>query len=295
MSEEKQNYQGIRFLAENYMTIAGALTILQILMFVAFYLVQKSSFVLLSVFGIGNILLFVMTKDILEENTKKTGLLIIKIALMLFIFSLVNHLVYVGIYIPVSKTLFMEGNKQANPASSLGMAMLFNIAVAIAFLFLMRKEEVKEFLDIFYEQSILEKLGIFINGSIVKEGDVYLCTNIDNTKKVFIPYKDRFLHMLVLGPTGSGKTSQTIIPMLNQDMQNLDAGITVLEPKGDLAEKVFAMAQHYGRKAVYFNPILEACPTFNPLFGKEEDVIENMVTTFKMLNPDSPQFWDVVA
>lgn len=30
---------------------------------------------------------------------------------------------------------------------------------------------------------------------------------------------------------------------------------------------------------------------FNPLFGNENDVIENMATTFKMLNPDSPQFF----
>jgi len=74
-------------------------------------------------------------------------------------------------------------------------------------------------------------------------------------------------------------------------MQNPEAGITVLEPKGDLAEKVYAMAEHYGRKAVYFNPLLPDCPYFNPLYGAEEDVIENMATTFKMLNPDSPQFF----
>ena len=74
-------------------------------------------------------------------------------------------------------------------------------------------------------------------------------------------------------------------------MQNFDSGITVLEPKGDLAEKVYAMAEHYGRKAVYFNPLLPDCPYFNPLYGDEEDVIENMATTFKMLNPDSPQFF----
>ena len=35
-------------------------------------------------------------------------------------------------------------------------------------------------------------------------------------------------------PTGSGKTSQSIIPMINRDMTNPDIGITVLEPKGKL-------------------------------------------------------------
>ena len=34
--------------------------------------------------------------------------------------------------------------------------------------------------------------------------------------------------------TGSGKTSQSVIPMINRDMTNLDIGITVLEPKGKL-------------------------------------------------------------
>ena len=33
------------------------------------------------------------------------------------------------------------------------------------------------------------------------------------------------------------------------------------------------------------------CPFFNPLVGDEDDVIENAVTTFLMLNPDSPQYF----
>ena len=51
------------------------------------------------------------------------------------------------------------------------------------------------------------------------------------------------------------------------------------------------MAEHYGRKSVYFDPSFDNCPFFNPLFGKESDVVENMATTFRMLNPDSPQFF----
>ena len=135
------------------------------------------------------------------------------------------------------------------------------------------------------------KLNLNFNIVEKKPGDIVLCKNKDSKQNVIIPCKDRFLHMLVLGPTGSGKTSQIILPMLNQDLQNKESGITVIEPKGDLAEKAYAMAQYYGRKAIYFNPILESCPTFNPLYGKEEDVIENIVTAFKMLNPDSAQYF----
>lgn len=134
---------------------------------------------------------------------------------------------------------------------------------------------------------------------------------------IILPAKDRFLHMLVLGPTGCGKTSQTIIPMIWRDISikklinGKPVGITVLEPKGDLAEKVYAMVNYknneidkalsenkytpeeYGvkRTVVYFNPILSGCPYFNPLEGEESDVIENMCTTFNMLNADSPQFF----
>lgn len=61
--------------------------------------------------------------------------------------------------------------------------------------------------------------------------------------------------------------------------------------KKDLAEKVWAMGKHFGKEVIYFNPTLPSCPFFNPLHGKEEDVIENMCTTFKMLSPDSSQFF----
>ena len=164
------------------------------------------------------------------------------------------------------------------------------LMVAVVSYFINRplsKVKLNEMADV----NVPAKFGINFNFMEKKPGDVVLCRNKETKQDVIIPRKDRFLHMLVLGPTGSGKTSQIILPMLNQDLQNKEAGITVIEPKGDLAEKAYAMAQFYGRKAIYFNPILESCPTFNPLYGKEEDVIENIVTAFKMLNPDSAQYF----
>ena len=74
-------------------------------------------------------------------------------------------------------------------------------------------------------------------------------------------------------------------------MQRKNIGITVLEPKSDLAEKVWAMAKYYNKPVLYFNPVLDTCPYFNPLHGREEDVVENLTTTFKMLSPDSSQFF----
>lgn len=128
-------------------------------------------------------------------------------------------------------------------------------------------------------------------------GDIVLCRNFEKMEenapdpREIIPFKDRFLHMLILGATGTGKTSQILIPMIHQDIQNLDCGVIVLEPKGDLAQKIAMMAEVYGRKAKYFDPAMSNCPCFNPLHGREIDVVENMATTFRMLNPDSPTFF----
>jgi hypothetical protein len=130
-----------------------------------------------------------------------------------------------------------------------------------------------------------------------KPGDVVLCDIKEKLEKgekdcrEILPYKDRFLHMLILGPTGCGKTSQVILPMCHQDIQNLNAGLTVLEPKGDLAREVAMMAKDLGRDYIYFDPSVDNCPFFNPLIGDETDVIENAVTTFLALSPDSPQYF----
>lgn len=130
-----------------------------------------------------------------------------------------------------------------------------------------------------------------------KPGDLVLCNIKEEVEagakdpREILPAKDRFLHMLILGPTGCGKTSQSLIPMILQDVQNPGWGITVLEPKGDFAIKAYMMAKEYGREAVYFDPSYKNCAKFNPLAGREIDVVENIATTFKMLNPDSPQFF----
>lgn len=171
------------------------------------------------------------------------------------------------------------------------ICIVVDIVFLLIFLFVLSRPLNKVKMQPLGEVNLPQKMGIALFSEEKKPGDVVLCKNKDTGAEVILPRKDRFLHMLVLGPTGSGKTSQIILPMLYQDMQNINAGITVIEPKGDLAEKAYAMAEYFGREALYFNPVLESCPTFNPLYGNETDVIENIVTAFKMLDPDSAQFF----
>lgn len=150
---------------------------------------------------------------------------------------------------------------------------------------LLQSLRLKKDLDDQVKDKIIE-ISRFIHRSseAINNNSVVLCIDKETKEPVIIPEEDRFLHMLILGPTGSGKTSQILLPLINQDMQKKSAGITVIEPKGDLAEKVYAMAKYYDRECFYFNPVLPNCPYFNPLYGDEEEVIENMATTFKMLS-----------
>ncbi len=140
----------------------------------------------------------------------------------------------------------------------------------------------------------------FNSFSVLKEvnpGDIVICNIKEETEanavdpREVLPLKDRFLHMLIIGATGTGKTSQILLPMILQDIQNPDAGIIILEPKGDLAQKAAMMSIHYGRTPIYFDPSMDNCPHFNPLAGDEAVVVSNIITTFQMLNPDSPQYF----
>ncbi len=141
------------------------------------------------------------------------------------------------------------------------------------------------------------KLGRDNEQCSIRSGDIVLCSvkpendGAAPDRYEVLPYKDRFLHMLILGATGTGKTSQILIPMIHQDIQNQEIGVIVLEPKGDLAQKIKMMSKHYKRPAKYFDPAMDDCPHFNPLAGREIDVVENIATTFRMLNPDSPTFF----
>lgn len=277
----------VEVMSKYYKTSLFVTILLQGLIILIFY-ATKFSFMPLSIVLaiIPTIVYFMLNTLIEEQEHQKTFLSIYKISTMTTVALLMN--VILVIIVPETfKTPL--GSVKASPI--IPICMLIDFIVLIFVGFTMRQESSTAFMENMMKVNLWNFLGIHLFDREKKLGDVTLCEDIENGSEIIIPYKDRFLHMLILGPTGSGKTSQSIIPMLNQDVQNLEAGITVIEPKGDLAEKIYAMAQYYGRPAIYFNPILDACPTFNPLYGKEEDVIENICTTFKMLDPDSPQYF----
>lgn len=270
----------LKALSSNFVTIITVMFALLIANFIGTYLFRVSIIYIPITLTVASILFYLIIKDEIKEKEKRLGLRLCKIVLIVLCSSLINHF------------LLIVSNGFSNPVraeSFFNLNILFHIMVVLGAIALYSKDEIKEVIEKVYEEPILETLGIIEYEK--KPGDVEMCKDLKTGKPVYIPLKDRFLHFLILGATGSGKTSQSVLPMILQDMQNLDCGITVIEPKDDLAEKVYFMAKEYGRDVLYFNPVSEDCPTFNPFHGPEDIVIENMATTFKMLNPDSPQFF----
>lgn len=254
--------------------------------YIALFYVTRFSNIVLSVIAAAiPVIIYFMINSLVEDEKDQDSILrMLQVVIVTSLIILINAIL--SMIIPnLGPTIFKNGSVL------IPICLFVDFIVAVFVGFTLRQGTTGMFFDNIKEINLWNTLGIHLFDREMKKGDVKLCTDAETGSPIIIPYKDRFLHMLILGPTGSGKTSQTIIPMLNQDVQNLDAGITVIEPKGDLAEKIYAMSQYYGRPAIYFNPILDACPTFNPLYGKEEDVIENVVTTFAMLDPDSPQYF----
>lgn len=154
---------------------------------------------------------------------------------------------------------------------------------------------------IYYDGQTKTKAAIEVLDSIVTEEekkgnmDVVLCRDNESRKPVAWLEVDRYLHLLLIGATGAGKTSQVLIPLLYQDIQKDNRSIIVLEPKGDLAEKTYAMATLMGKKAMYFNPVHPDCPSFNPFYGEEDVVVENMCRIFTALNKSNNMYFQVMA
>lgn len=115
--------------------------------------------------------------------------------------------------------------------------------------------------------------------------------NKKNNKEVLWREADRRKHMMIVGPIGSGKMSQSIVPFIAQDLKNENMGITLIEPKGDLALRVNDLAKEYGRKTFYFDLKSESNAIPNPLKGEIADVIENFVMAYRTVAGGSSTFF----
>lgn len=263
--------------------ISAGLFGLQCLIFIISF-ITKISFIFLTILlGSLAIFLFTVLKEYSsDEKQKRTAFIFFELSIIVFLCGGINDLIWL---------IFgdMGGIASLLPLLADSLIFLFLLAFAKS-----PEGTLKETLELYYNSDFKSFKENKNKEITYKPGTAILGTDIETHKPVYLPLKDRYLHMLILGPTGSGKTSQTIIPMIYRDIQltgDDKLGIIVIEPKGDLAEKIYAMGKMFNRKIQYFNPMLNDCPYFNPLMGEESDVIENFVTSFNAFDADSSTFF----
>lgn len=91
-----------------------------------------------------------------------------------------------------------------------------------------------------------------------------------HTERVGIPIRDAAFHTHLLGPTGSAK-STVMLSLIRADME-AGRGVLVLDPKGDLADRVLDhVPNHRQKDIVVIDPTNLAPVGFNPLAGAGRD------------------------
>jgi hypothetical protein len=117
-------------------------------------------------------------------------------------------------------------------------------------------------------------------------------TNFRNQGRLFgIKRADRRAHMYVIGKTGTGK-STLLETLIRQDIQNGD-GLALLDPHGDLVQRVLAwVPEHRRADVIYFNVPDASQPLgFNPLESvpptKRPLAASGLLEVFKKIWADS--------
>lgn len=129
-------------------------------------------------------------------------------------------------------------------------------------------------------------LSLGVPGGRGKGCAVVLCRTLWGAP-VVVSEEDRYLHVMVVGPTGCGKTTRALLPMVCQDIDRIAAGehlgVTVVEPKGDLVREVEAYARARGVPVAVLDPGDPGTLRFNPLQGDPLIVAEVTRTVLKSM------------
>src|SRR5690625_2451553 len=110
---------------------------------------------------------------------------------------------------------------------------------------------------------------------------------------------DMFTHMLIVGATRSGKTATILKPLIYQLLlakkRGIELGLTVVEPKGDLAQMVADMSEEMELPHIHVDPMLgDKSAKFNPMEGETDRVAEATVIVLKGLFGKQDAFFATV-
>lgn len=112
---------------------------------------------------------------------------------------------------------------------------------------------------------------------------------------VYLAGEDRFLHVHVLGPTGTGKSHSALWPSLAQDLATPGVGLSLLDPKGDLAARVAGRARELGRRVHHLDPYQTDGPGYNPLAGPALAAAERLTYVLAKGGTPEPPFFDLLG
>lgn len=109
---------------------------------------------------------------------------------------------------------------------------------------------------------------------------------------------DCFTHMLVVGPTRCGKTATILKPIIYQLLlmkkRGVPLGLSVVEPKGDLASLVRELSDEMDIPCTHIDPERKDSQGFNPMEGNMDDVAEATVVVLKGLFGKQDAFFATV-
>ncbi|WP_255288642.1 MULTISPECIES: hypothetical protein [Bacillus cereus group] len=121
----------------------------------------------------------------------------------------------------------------------------------------------------------------------MKNNSLFVGTDKEKKKKVFLKESSRGLNTLIVGSVGTGISGMFHIPMIKQDIEQKNHGVTVFDNQGDVAKVAYTLAKSNRRNVIYFSPYLKNVK-FNPLRGEEEFVINLMKKIVKWEGRDTP-------
>lgn len=109
---------------------------------------------------------------------------------------------------------------------------------------------------------------------------------------------DMFTHMLAVGPTRCGKTATLLKPIIYQLLlmkkKGIPVGLSVVEPKGDVAEMVNEMCGEMDMSCIHVDPTSDHSARFPVMKGDEDDVAEATVTVLKSMFGKQEAFFATV-
>lgn len=112
---------------------------------------------------------------------------------------------------------------------------------------------------------------------------------------IWLKWKDRCMHTMLLGPTGSGKTT-ALLPQLIQDLLSGRSAV-IVQVQGDFAEDGLAYAKALGCSTRHFtlsDTGEEGVRKFNPVRGLDtEEVAERIASAMKAAVGEHSHFEDV--